>query len=126
MMADTNPDSLLMVTPPVTRIVNGTVEVESDFANNLRLYLANFQQVTFAGPIFPEQEARGTILRSLPLNEIEGLAKLSFIPLPYAYREDRYLRHLLPTKLLLISEIAKAQYLIFSPHANFEWSTLAA
>jgi colanic acid/amylovoran biosynthesis glycosyltransferase len=125
-MAKVEYGTLLLVTPPVTRTVNGVHEVEVDFSNNLRLYLRNFSHVTFAGPVFPDHQARGVILRSVPLDEIPNAGRLSFIPLPYAYREDRYLRYYFATKRLLASEIAKAQYLIFSPHANFEWSTLAA
>ncbi len=125
-MSDAETGTLLLVTPPVTRMIDGVYEVEADFVNNLRLYLANFDHVTFAGPVFPDQKSRGTILRSVSLDKIAHSNRLTFIPLPYAYREDRYLRHYLPTRRLLTSEIAKAQYLIFSPHANFEWSTLAA
>jgi glycosyltransferase involved in cell wall biosynthesis len=125
-MTEAEHGTLLLVTPPVTRTVNGVYEVEADFSNNLRLYLANFSHVTFAGPVFPDQQDRGVILRSLPLNKIPNADRLSFIPLPYAYREDRYLRHYLTTRRLLASEIAKAQYLIFSPHAKYDWSTLAA
>lgn len=125
-MPDPERGTLLLVTPPVVRTVKGVHEVEADFANNLRLYLANFSHVTFAAPVFPDEQARGIILRSLPLDTIENADRLSFIPLPYPYREDRYLRHYLSTRRLLASEIAKAQYLIFSPHANYDWSTLAA
>jgi colanic acid/amylovoran biosynthesis glycosyltransferase len=125
-MSGTKSGTLLLVTPPVVRAVKGVYEVEADFSNNLRLYLQNFSRVTFAGPVFPGQEARGVILRSLPLSKMQNADRLSFIPLPYAYREDRYLRHYLATRRLLASQIAKADYLIFSPHANYDWSTLAA
>lgn len=125
-MSETKQGSLLLVIPPVVRTVNGVHEVEADFSNNLRLYLANFDHVTFACPVFPDEDARGVILRSLPLEKISDASRLSFIPLPYAYREDKYLRHYLPTRRLLASEIAKAQYLIFSPHAKYDWSTVAA
>ena len=125
-MAEVESGTLLLVTPPVTRSVNGIHEVEVDFSNNLRLYLKNFSRVTFAGPVFPDQQARGVILRSVPIDKLPNAERLSFIPLPYAYREDRYLRHYFAIKQLLASEIAKTEYLIFSPHANFEWSTLAA
>lgn len=118
--------TLLLVIPPVVRTVKGVYEVESDFSNNLRLYLANFNHVTFACPVFPDKDARGVILRSLPLEKIPDSNRLSFIPLPYAYREDKYLCHYLSTRRLLASEIAKAEYLIFSPHAKYDWSTLAA
>lgn len=125
-MSEVKDETLLLVTPAVVRMVNGVYEVEADFANNLRLYLANFRHVTFAGPVFPGQTSSGIILRSLPLQKMKDADRLSFIPLPYPYREDRYLRHYLSTKRLLTAEIAKAQYLIFSPHANYDWSTLAA
>jgi colanic acid/amylovoran biosynthesis glycosyltransferase len=125
-MSDAKSGTLLLVIPPVIRIVNGGHEVEADFSNNLRLYLANFSHVTFACPTFPDGEASGIILRSLPLDKIQDADRLSFVPLPYAYREDRYLRHYLATRRLLASEIDKSQYLIFSPHAKYDWSTLAA
>jgi glycosyltransferase involved in cell wall biosynthesis len=125
-MSDALTGTLLLVIPPVIRMVKGVYEVEADFSNNLRLYLTNFSRVTFACPVFPDKEASGVILRSLPLDKIPNSDRLSFIPLPYAYREDRYLRHYLATRRLLASEIAKAQYLIFSPHAKYDWSTLAA
>lgn len=116
---------LLLVIPPVVRMVNGVHEVEADFSNNLRLYLENFSHVTFACPAVRNQENSG-ILRSLPLGELKNSDRLSYIPLPYTYREDRHLRHYLATRKLLRSEIAKADYLLFSPHANYDWSTLAA
>jgi colanic acid/amylovoran biosynthesis glycosyltransferase len=125
-MADPENGTLLLVIPPVVRTVDGVYEVEADFSNNLRLYLLNFSYVTFACPVFPDKEASGIILRSSPLDKIPNADRLTFIPLPYAYREDRYLRHYLATKRLLASEIAKAQYLIFSPHAKYDWSTLGA
>jgi colanic acid/amylovoran biosynthesis glycosyltransferase len=125
-MSDPKSGKLLLVIPPVVRTVKGIHEVEADFSNNLKLYLANFDHVTFACPVFPDEEARGIILRSLPLDKLQNANRLSFIALPYAYREDRYLRHYLATRRLLASEITKADYLIFSPHAKYDWSTLAA
>ena len=41
-MANASSGTLLLVIPPVVRTVNGVHEVEADFSNNLRLYLANF------------------------------------------------------------------------------------
>jgi colanic acid/amylovoran biosynthesis glycosyltransferase len=124
-MSDAKSGTLLLVIPPVIRTVKGAYEVEADFSNNLRLYLANFSHVTFACPVFSDEQASGIILRSLPLDKIQNADRLSFIPLPYAYREDRYLRHYLVVRQLLASEIAKSQYLIFSPHAKYDWSALA-
>ena len=118
-------ENLLLVIPPVVRTVNGAYEVETDFSHNLRLYLTNFSQVTFSCPILPDHRANGAILRSLPLESLQNSKRLSFVPLPYPYREDRYLRHYFATRRLLSAEIAKADYLLFSPHSKYDWSTLA-
>ena len=115
---------LLLVIPPVVRVVDGIYEVEADFSNNVRMYLKNFDHVTFACPTISTEKDSG-IIRSLPLCKIQNCDRLSYISLPYAYREDRYLRHYLATKKLLISEITKADYLLFSPHAKYDWSALA-
>ena len=48
--ASTMIGKLLMVTPPVVRVIHGNYEVEVDFSNNLRMYLSNFAHVTFACP----------------------------------------------------------------------------
>jgi glycosyltransferase involved in cell wall biosynthesis len=125
-MANDGDGSLLLVIPPVVRTVDGIYEVETDFSHNLRLYLANFSHVTFACPPFPDDDGKGAILRSLPIKDLQNNERLTFIPLPYPYREDRYLRHYLTTRRLLASEIAKARYLLFSPHSKYDWSTLAA
>ena len=117
---------ILLVIPPVVRTVNGNHEVETDFSHNLRVYLTNFSHVTFACPIHPDPHGKGAILRSLPLQDLQNTERLSFIPLPYPYREDRYLRHFRATRRLLSAEIAKADYLLFSPHSKYDWSTLAA
>jgi len=124
-MRDPKSGALLLVIPPVVRNVNGSHEVEADFANNLRLYLENFSHVTFACPVFPSGKDRGVILRSLPPDKIKNSDRLSYIPLPYTYREDRHLRHYLATRKLLRLEIAKADYLSFSPHAKYDWPSLA-
>jgi hypothetical protein len=46
--------------------------------------------------------------------------------LPFTYKETRHLRHYFAVKALLRSEINKADYLLFSPHAKYDWPTLAA
>jgi glycosyltransferase involved in cell wall biosynthesis len=115
---------LLMVIPSTVRLVDGNYEIESDYINNLRAYLRNFDHVTFACPVAPGTDHH--IIRSQPIAQIQDRDGLTYIPLPYAYREDRYLRHFLSTKKRLASEINKADYLLFSPHSNYDWSTLAA
>lgn len=116
---------LLLVIPPVVRLVKDIYEVECDFANNLRAYLANFNHVTVACPVGLNRAESG-ILRSVAINEIKDCKRFTYIPLPYTYSELQHLRHYWPTVKLLRSEIAKADYLLFSPHAKYDWSTVAA
>jgi colanic acid/amylovoran biosynthesis glycosyltransferase len=116
---------LLLVIPPVVRKVGGVHEVERDFSNNLRMYLANFRHVTFACPVQLFEKDSG-ILSSIPLSKMQDSARLSFVPLPYTYKELTHFRYYRATKELLRSEISKADYLIFSPHAKYDWATFAA
>jgi colanic acid/amylovoran biosynthesis glycosyltransferase len=52
--------------------------------------------------------------------------RLTYIRLPYTYREDRHLSHYFSSRKVLLEEISKAKYLLFSPHAMYDWSTLGA
>ena len=113
-----------MVIPSTVRLVDGVYEVESDYVNNLRAYLKNFRHVTLACPVSPR--TTHSILRSHPIYEIQDNYRITYLPLPFAYREDKYLRHYYSTKKMLESEINKADYLLFTPPAKFDWPTLAA
>lgn len=117
---------LLLVIPPVVRTLNGEFEVEIDFTHNLKIYLRNFDHVTFACSAVEGGSKYDATLRSIPIQKIANSDRLTFVPLPMPYREDRYLWHYSSVKSVLRSEIAKADYLIFSPHATYDWSTLAA
>ena len=113
-----------MVIPPTVRVVAGNLEVENDYVNNLCAYLANFDHVTFACPVAPDG-AQG-ILKSQPISCLRDADRLTYIRLPHTYREDKHLCHYFSTRKILLSEISKAKYLLFSPHANYDWPTLGA
>lgn len=116
---------LLLVIPPVVLKVGDGVEVDGDFANNLRAYCENFDHVTVACPALQSSTNSG-LHNTIPFNDIAGYERLAFILLPFTYREDRHIRHYRSVRKLLRLEIEKADYLLFSPHAMFDWSTLAA
>jgi glycosyltransferase involved in cell wall biosynthesis len=116
--------SLLMVIPTTVRIVESKREIDEDYANNLREYLHYFTSITFACPITTGHNFN--IARSVSMTEIEGYERLTFVPLPYPYREDRYLKYYLSVRAILSNEIDRADFLLFSPHAKYDWSTLAA
>lgn len=115
--------SLLLVIPTVLELDDGVVRFDRDFSNNLEAYLADFDRVTVACPAAPE---RGAFPGTRAATELPGAERLRTIVLPQPYREDRYLRRRGEVAALLTDEIDRARYILISPHAPFDWSTLAA
>src|SRR4051812_28753145 len=96
-------DGLLMVIPSTVRIVESRLEIDQDYAHNLREYLRRFSTVTFACPL--SQGQTFSIVRSISAKEIDGHERLTFMRLPYPYREDRYLRYYLSVRAKLSAAI---------------------
>lgn len=115
---------LLIVVPPVAYARAGTVVLDRDFAANLTAYLAAFDEVVVLCPAFTNRSDPDP--HGLPIGEVTCGARARVELLPEPYREDRYLRSYLAVRRLLRREIDAADYLLFSPHAPLEWSTLAA
>lgn len=114
--------SLLLVIPTVLEQDRG-IRFDRDFSNNLEAYLAAFDSVTVA---CPAARAAGTFPGTRTLDEILGWERVRTVVLPEPYREDRYLLNLRRISALLVEEIERARYILISPHAPFDWSTLAA
>lgn len=121
--ADIADNSLLLVIPTVLEHDGGTIRFDRDFSNNLEAYLAAFDSVTVA---CPAARAQGTFPGTRTLDEIPGGERARTVVLPEPYREDRYIRNRGKVAALLSEEIARARYILISPHAPFDWSTLAA
>jgi glycosyltransferase involved in cell wall biosynthesis len=118
-------EDLLMVIPPVMIKKNGLLEVDTDFANNLRAYLENFDHVTIAAPLAIPGHQDG-IPATLPLEEVPGHQRAKIVELPLPWREDRYLRNRLGVSKLLRSLISAADYPSFSPYGPLDWASLGA
>lgn len=97
---------------------NGVL-VDEHFGNNLCAYLASFEKVTVACP------AMAPGANMVPLKDINGVERCSVIVLPEPYREDRFYFNYAKVSRLLRDQITAADYLLISPHAAFDWSTLA-
>jgi len=116
---------LLLVIPSVLEAGTGKsgqheVLLDEHFANNLAAYLQSFQQVTIACP------SQGQGINSVALSTLPGADRCRIVVLPTPYREDRYLWLRRRVSRLLADEIRRADYLLISPHAAFDWSTRAA
>lgn len=119
------PGRLLLVTPPVVVRRGKSFEIDPHFENNLAGYLARVDRVAVA--CTPAAPTSGSgISNSIPVEDMSIADRCELIVLPEAYREDRYLRHLSAVRELLTREIERSDYLSFSPHAPFDWPTLAA
>lgn len=115
-------NSLLLVIPTVAECGPCSVRIDLDFSNNLEAYLREFSSVTVMcpsnnGQAFPAMR---------PFDSVVGNDRARIIFLPEPYREDRYLINRAPVSRLLKEEIERARYILISPHAPFDWSTLAA
>ena len=110
---------LLLVIPSVVADTTEGVMLDAHFGNNLRAYLAAFDKVTVACP------GMAPVASLIPLSGIAGAERCSVVVLPEPYREDRFYRNYRKVSRLLGKEIEAADFLLFSPHAAFDWSTLA-
>jgi colanic acid/amylovoran biosynthesis glycosyltransferase len=115
---------LLLVIPSVVLMDEGELKVEEDFFNNLNLYCKTFGRVVFTCPALSAQQNEGYIQRSVPITDLPTNAR--YVQLPYTYREDTHFRHYFKTKRLLRELIDRADFLLFAPHAPFDWPTVAA
>lgn len=112
--------ALLLVIPGVLGTRGSDVHLDEHFANNLTAYLENFESVTVA---CAETNVTET---SVALSAVPGAERCRVVILPLPYREDRYFLRRSAVIKLLRAEIDKADYLLISPHAAFDWPTLAA
>ena len=119
------PGRLLLVTPPVVVRRGMGLEIDPHFENNLAGYLSRVDKVVVA--CTPAAPTSGSgISNSIPVEEMSIADRFELIVLPEAYREDRYLLNRAAVRRLLTKEIQRSDYLSFSPHAPFDWPTLAA
>ncbi|TCP37152.1 glycosyltransferase involved in cell wall biosynthesis [Sphingomonas sp. BK235] len=115
--------ALLLVIPAVATLADGRVRLDGDFANNLKGYLTAFATVTV---MCPPVQSSYTFPSLIDPAELDGADRLRILLLPIPYREDRYLLKRGAVIRQLDAEIARADCILLSPHAPFDWSVLAA
>ncbi len=116
--------TLLLIIPCVVQYVGKEVAIDEHFANNLNSYTENFDHVTFACSVAEEGEL--TSHKNLTrFSDLKEPNKVSFIALPEPYREDRFYLNYWSMYKIFKSEIKKADYLLFSPHAMYDWPLMA-
>jgi colanic acid/amylovoran biosynthesis glycosyltransferase len=115
--------SLLLVIPTVLELEDTNIRFDGDFSNNVEAYLREFDTVTVA---CPAHQRKNSFPSTKDLSSVAGNERLNVIVLPEPYREDRYFINRGKVRKLLKDEIDKSEFVLISPHAAFDWSTLAA
>jgi glycosyltransferase involved in cell wall biosynthesis len=116
---------LLLVLPSIMKRSGVDLEIDLDFSENLRLYMSSFDSVTVACPVSPENHD-SSLRRCLREKDLPWGERVKFIPLPNAYRVNRFLREISAVRRLLRNEIENANCLVFSPHTLIgDWPTVA-
>jgi glycosyltransferase involved in cell wall biosynthesis len=116
---------LLQVLPSVMTLVNGELELETDFCEGLRLYLDNFDEICVACPVTTDVRNSG-LRRSRRIKDLPFQNRIKVVALPNAYNWRDFLLSYANVRKVISGEIQKADYLVFSPHTLIgDWPTLA-
>lgn len=84
-------DSLLLYLPVPLFGTPGNYTLDDQACDGLRLWADNFERVIAMLPVEPGEKP----LNWAPISTIgPALERIEFVPLPLAYRPDRFLRHL--------------------------------
>jgi len=124
--ADGFPDAgrLLIHAPvPLFRAADGALLLDDQACRGLALWARNFVHVTALMPV-----AQGVAPPNwVPLARIgPDRDRITLVPLPGAWRPDRFLRVLRPTRHLIAQHIAQADYLSFAIGGLFgDWGAVA-
>lgn len=118
-------DTLLIYAPvPLHRDAEGSLFIEAQAVNGLRLWAANFSHVIVMMPMASAPPPPGWV----PVSDTgSSLNRVQIEPLPLAYRPDRFLRTLPATQRRIAALIAQARWLSFAIGGLFgDWGAVAA
>lgn len=117
-------DRLLIYAPvPLHRAPDGEFLVEAQAVNGLQNWAANFAEVVAMMPVDPDPPPKGWVRVS---EAGAALDRVRLVPLPMAYRPDRFLRHLPATRRVIAEEVGKARWLCFGIGGLFgDWGSVA-
>lgn len=109
-MSEQQNDRLLLVLPILAYSHGGKIYVDRQACNGLRLWLENFSLVTCA---CPTQDLAPPADR-LPIDDIKGIERLSFVRLPVAYTFVSFMGALPRALATLDESMSAARYLHFA------------
>lgn len=109
--SDGTGSGLLVVKHVPIRRVDGRLQMDEQTCNSLIEWAKRFERIVFAGVDWSEQSvfqmtAPWKFVDTLPCAE-----QIEVLPLPFAYRPERFLRTYASTRQLLRTKMAECQYL---------------
>jgi glycosyltransferase involved in cell wall biosynthesis len=123
----THDTSILLVLPVPFRRVGGELLFERQACNGVDRWADNFERVTVACPLIPEERSRhepGFAWR--PVSELSSFSRVTTVPLPYAYTLPAFLRTRGATARLLAEHIRRSRYLSFAVNGYIgDWAGVA-
>lgn len=116
-------DSLLLYLPVPLFGTPGNYTLDDQACDGLRLWADNFERVIAMLPVEPGEKP----LNWAPISTIgPALERIEFVPLPLAYRPDRFLRHLPNVRREIAAQIRRARFLSFAIGGLFgDWGAVA-
>ena len=108
---------------PLYRRADGTLMLDGQACTGLRLWAANFERVMAILPVADALPGKEWV----PIEQVgESLARIEFVPVPVAYRPDRFLAALPAARRAIRAAIGKADYLSFAIGGLFgDWGSVA-
>ncbi len=120
--------NMLLVIPVPFRRSKGALMIEAQATNGIDRWADNFEQVTVAAPVMPEELARtsnGIVWKDE--SALMARERVKLVRLPWAYELTDFLRHYGAVKLLLRRHIRECSHLQFAIGALVgDWAAVAA
>jgi len=116
--------TLLIYAPVPLHHRDGELVLDDQACNGLRLWAENFRKVIVLMPVSPDPAPANWV----PLSAVgENMNRVEIVPVPLAYRPDKFLRHLPKTRKLIRAAIARADYMGFAIGGLFgDWGAVAS
>lgn len=117
-------DTLLIYAPVPLYMQDGVLHQEDQACNGLRLWAENFDRLMVLSPLAEGPPPPNWV----PVTQIgPALERIELLPLPMAYRPDRFLRHLPGAARIIGAAIGRADYLGFAIGGLFgDWGAVAS
>jgi glycosyltransferase involved in cell wall biosynthesis len=114
--------TLLIYAPVPLTEVDGELHLEDQACSGLRLWAENFERVIAMMPLGDSPNGPNWV----PLSDQPGLERVSIVPVPMAYRADRFFLKLPAMRRRIASLIDQADYLSFAIGGFFgDWGAIA-